>query len=174
MTGPLSSRHAVYAGSFDPFTLGHQDIAQRAAALFDRVTVGIGINPEKHPLFTPEERLVMAREVLAPLKNVDVRCFEGLAVDFIRGCGARVLVRGVRTLSDIETEFTMTLANRALDPEIDTIFLMASERLTHISSSLIRQIALMGRQSAASKLEDFVPSAVVPQLLARCRPPAAG
>lgn len=174
MTVPLSSRHAVYAGSFDPFTLGHQDIAQRAAALFDRVTVGIGINPEKHPLFTPEERLVMAREVLAPLKNVDVRCFEGLAVDFIRGCGARVLVRGVRTLSDIETEFTMTLANRALDPEIDTIFLMASERLTHISSSLIRQIALMGRQSAASKLEDFVPSAVVPQLLARCRPPAAG
>lgn len=173
MTGPLSSRHAVYAGSFDPFTLGHQDIVQRAAALFDRVTVGIGINPEKRPLFTPDERLVMARDVLQHIVNVDVRCFEGLAVDFIRSCGARVLVRGVRTLSDIETEFTMTLANRALDPEIDTIFLMASERFTHISSSLIKQIALMGRQSAATKLADFVPSAVVPQLLERCRSPAA-
>lgn len=173
MTGPLSSRHAVYAGSFDPFTLGHQDIVQRAAALFDRVTVGIGINPEKRPLFTPDERLVMARDVLQHIVNVDVRCFEGLAVDFIRSCGARVLVRGVRTLSDIETEFTMTLANRALDPEIDTIFLMASERFTHISSSLIKQIALMGRQSAATKLADFVPTAVVPQLLERCRSPAA-
>ena len=170
MTEPLDSQHAVYVGSFDPFTLGHEDIVLRAASIFQRVTVGIGINPEKHPLFTPDERLIMARAVLARLPNVEVCCFKGLAVDFVRSCGARVLVRGVRTLSDIETEFTMTLANRALDAEIDTVFLMASERFTHISSSLIKQVALMGRNAVAAKLGEFVPAAVVQPLLEKCRP----
>jgi pantetheine-phosphate adenylyltransferase len=165
MTTQLDPRHAVYVGSFDPLTLGHEDIIDRGSAIFDSLTVGIGINPEKNPLFSPEERLALAREVLAGRPKVKVACFEGLAVDFIRQCGAKVLVRGVRTLSDIESEFTMTLANRALDPEIDTVFLMASERFTHVSSSLIKQVAQLGRHNAAAKLGEFVSPPVVKQLV---------
>jgi pantetheine-phosphate adenylyltransferase len=165
MAKALSSHHAVYVGSFDPLTLGHVDIIRRGATIFDRLTVGIGINPEKRPLFTPEERLSLMITVLKPLKNVEVRCFEGLTVEFIRQCGARVLLRGVRTLSDIETEFTMTLANRALDPDIDTLFLMASERYTHVSSTLIKQIAQLAVGSASGKLNDFVPAEVIEPLL---------
>ncbi len=161
----LSSHHAVYVGSFDPLTLGHVDIIRRGAAVFDRLTVGIGINPDKHPLFTPEERLSLAQVVLCPLKNVEIKCFEGLTVEFVRQCKARVLLRGVRTLSDIETEFTMTLANRALDPEIDTLFLMASERFTHVSSTLIKQIAQLAAGSAKGKLNEFVPPEVIEPLL---------
>ncbi len=166
----LSSHHAVYVGSFDPLTLGHVDIIRRAAAIFDRLTVGIGINPDKRPLFSPDERLLLTREVLRPFSNVEVFCFQGLTVDFIRQRGARILVRGVRTLSDIEAEFTMTLANRALDSEIDTVFLMASEGYTHISSSLIKQIAQLGQGNTATKLCDFVPNAVIQPLLAKYRP----
>jgi pantetheine-phosphate adenylyltransferase len=167
MTTPLSSRHGVYVGSFDPLTLGHQDIIQRGARLFDRLTVGIGINPEKRPLFAPAERLQMAQMVLQPLANVEVKCFHGLAVEFLQECGARVMLRGVRTLSDIEAEFTMALANRALDPNIETVFLNASERYTHISSSLIKQVAELGQHSAASKLREFVPPEIVGPLLAK-------
>jgi pantetheine-phosphate adenylyltransferase len=169
MVKALSSHHAVYVGSFDPLTLGHVDIIRRGAAIFDRITVGIGINPDKHPLFTPEERLSLANAVLGDMKNVDIRCFEGLTVEFIRHCGARVLLRGVRTLSDIETEFTMTLANRALDPEIDTLFLMASDRYTHVSSTLIKQIAQLAVGSAAGKLNEFVPTEVIEPLLQKYR-----
>lgn len=165
MPGTLNSHHGVYVGSFDPLTLGHQDIIQRAARLFQRLTVGIGINPDKRPLFTPEERLEMAQSVLKPLPNVEVQCFHGLAVDFLRDCGARVMVRGVRTLTDIEAEFTMALANRALDPEIETIFLTAGEKFTHISSSLIKQVAQLGQPAAASRLKEFVPAEVIDPLL---------
>lgn len=168
----LSSRHAVYVGSFDPLTLGHRDLIQRSAKLFDQVTVGIGNNPDKRSLFTPEERLHMATAVLQPWSNVEVRTFQGLAVEFLRDCGARVMIRGVRTLSDIDTEFTMALANRALDPEIETIFLTASEKYTHISSSLIKQVAQLGRTSAAVRLREFVPPEVVGPLLAKFPPSA--
>ena len=171
MPGALDSHHAVYVGSFDPLTLGHVDIVQRGAAIFDRLTVGIGINPDKNPLFTPEERLSIAKDVLSPLKNVNVLCFEGLTVEFIRHCGGRVLLRGVRTLTDIESEFTMTLANRALDPEIDTLFLMASERYTHVSSTLIKQIAQLAQGSAVGKLNEFLPHQVIEPLLKKCRRP---
>ncbi|GIX03903.1 MAG: phosphopantetheine adenylyltransferase [Planctomycetaceae bacterium] len=163
----LDSRHAVYVGSFDPLTLGHLDIIHRGARLFDRLTVGIGINPDKHPLFTPLERLQMASEVLSDLPNVVVKTFAGLAVEFLRECGARVMLRGVRTLSDIEAEFTMALANRALDPELETVFLMAGERYSHISSSLIKQVAAMSRAGAAERLREFVPPAVVPRLISK-------
>ncbi|MBI1345484.1 pantetheine-phosphate adenylyltransferase [bacterium] len=168
----LSSHHAVYVGSFDPLTLGHRDLIERSAKLFDQVTVGIGINPEKRPLFTPEERLQLATVVLKPWANVTVRTFQGLAVEFLRDCGARVMIRGVRTLSDIDTEFTMALANRALDPEIETIFLTASEKYTHISSTLIKQVAQLGRSTAAERLKEFVPPEVVKPLLAKFASPA--
>ncbi|MFO1045962.1 MAG: pantetheine-phosphate adenylyltransferase [Planctomycetaceae bacterium] len=166
----LSSHHGVYVGSFDPLTLGHVDIIRRAAAIFDRLTVGIGINPDKRPLFSPDERHSLTSQVLKGFSNVEVFCFQGLTVDFIRQRGARILVRGVRTLSDIEAEFTMTLANRALDSEIDTVFLMASEGYTHISSSLIKQIAQLGQGNTATKLCDFVPSEVIQPLLSKYRP----
>lgn len=165
MSADSNYRRAVYVGSFDPLTLGHQDIIRRAALIFDQVTVGIGINPDKRPLFTPEERVELARAVLRPLPNVEVRSFMGLAVEFLHDCRARVMIRGVRTLSDIDTEFTMALANRALAPEIETVFLTASEKYTHISSSLIKQVAQFAGQSAAVRLREFVPEAVVAPLL---------
>jgi pantetheine-phosphate adenylyltransferase len=163
----LDPRHAVYVGSFDPLTLGHLDIIRRGAALFHKVTVGIGLNPDKQPMFSPDERESMTRQVLAPLKNVAVRCFRGLAVDFVRECGAAVMLRGVRTLTDIELEFTLTLANRALDPNIETVFLMASEKYSHISSSLIKQIASLGSGNTAEQLKAFLPPEMIQAVLAK-------
>lgn len=163
----LNPHHAVYVGSFDPLTLGHLDIIRRGAALFDRLTVGIGLNPDKQPLFTPDERESMCRQVLAPLQNVEVKCFEGLTVNFVRDCGSTVMLRGVRTLTDIELEFTLTLANRALDPALETVFLMASEKYSHISSSLIKQIASLGRGNTAEQLKSFLPREIIEPLLAK-------
>jgi pantetheine-phosphate adenylyltransferase len=169
MSDQLDERHAVYVGSFDPPTLGHCDIISRGAGLFGRVTVGIGINPDKTPLFSSEERLSLLREIVLPLENVEVACFEGLAVDFVRQCGAAVMLRGMRTLTDIESEFTLTLANRHLAPDIETVFLMASEQYTSISSTLIKQIAGMGRAGSVDQLVEFVPETVVAPLLAKFR-----
>lgn len=166
-TEPLDSRHAVYVGSFDPFTLGHEHIVRRAARIFDHITVGIGVNPEKHSLLAPDERLDLTTKVLKPITNVSVRCFTGLAVTFVRACNAGVILRGVRTLTDMESEFTMALANRRLDKEIETVFLAASESYTHISSSLIKQIAGVELDSAEERLRDFVPEEVLAVLLAK-------
>jgi pantetheine-phosphate adenylyltransferase len=152
------TRIAVYTGSFDPITLGHLNVIQRSSRLVDRLIVGIGINIEKQSLFTPEERVELVRKSIANLDNVEVRIFTGLAVNFVRQCGARVLLRGVRSLGDIETEFTMTAANRQLDPGIETVFLMADEQYSHVSSSLIKQIASMAGDEELSR---FVPREVV-------------
>ena len=165
----LNSRHAVYAGSFDPLTLGHQNIIRRGSIIFDQVTVGIGINPDKTPLFAPEERVALIRDVLKPLKNVDVKSFTGLAVDFVRSCNAGVILRGVRSLTDIESEFTMSLANSVLAPEIESVFLMAGEKFTHISSTLIKQIAQMGKDNSETKLREFVPKEIIGPLLEKVR-----
>ena len=166
---PLNPRHAVYVGSFDPLTLGHNDIIRRGAGIFERLTVGVGINPDKRPLFSSEERVNLIRQVVAPLKNVEVTSFEGLAVRFVRNCGAAVMLRGVRTLTDIESEFTMSLANRVLASDIETVFLTAGEKYTHISSSLIKQVAQFGREEATSLLRDFVPDEVIAPLVAKFR-----
>lgn len=166
MTEP-ACRSAVYVGSFDPPTLGHLDIIQRGSRLFDRLIVGIGINPDKKPLLTPEERVALVRNISADLPNVEVRCFEGLTVRFAQECNAAVLLRGVRTVSDIELEFTMALTNHALEPSIETVFLMATDKYSHISSTLIKQIARMGREQARHSLHDFVPACVVDPLLAK-------
>jgi len=169
MSKDLDPSHAVYVGSFDPISLGHADIIRRGAGIFEKLTVGIGINPDKKPLFSPAERLAMCRDVLASLENVEVVCFEGLAVSFVGERGAAVMLRGVRTLTDIESEFTMSLANRALAPEIESVFLMASEKYTHISSTLIKQIAQMGQNNGADQLANFVPPEVIPPLLEKFR-----
>ncbi len=162
------SSHAVYVGSFDPLTLGHQDIIERGARIYERLTVGIGINPDKAAFFGPEERVAMCQESLSHIGNVEIRTFEGLAVEFVRSCNSRVLLRGVRSLMDIDSEFTMSLANRVLDEEIESVFLMSSEGYNHISSSLIKQIAKLGTANDLEKrLADFVPGAVIKMLLER-------
>lgn len=140
----LSPRVAVYTGTFDPVHFGHLDIVQRGSRLFDRLIVGVGINPDKQTLFTIDERVQLIRDVTSGWDNVEVRKFDGLAVRFVRECNARSMVRGLRTLSDMEYEFTMSLMNRTLDPELETVFLMAKEEFSHVSSSLLRQIAALG------------------------------
>jgi len=166
---PHQERIAIYAGSFDPVTLGHANIVRRGAELFDRVIVGIGINPDKQPLFSAEEREDFMDEVFADRDNIEVVSFQGLTVDFARDCGATVMLRGVRTVSDIEAEFTMALANHTIAPDLETVFLMASEDYSHISSTLIKQIAMMGQDASAGQLGKFVPAPVVEPLLAKVR-----
>jgi pantetheine-phosphate adenylyltransferase len=163
----LDPRHAVYVGSFDPPTLGHLDVIRRGARIFDRLTVGIGINPDKQPLFTPEERQTLVGELLRDLPNVEVASFEGLAVKFARERGARVMLRGFRMLTDMESEFTMSLANRRLAPDVESVFLVSSEQFSHISSSLIKQIAQLGDSLGGERLHEFVPEAVIAPLLAK-------
>ncbi|SFI56829.1 pantetheine-phosphate adenylyltransferase [Planctomicrobium piriforme] len=162
---PVAPRVAIYAGSFDPFTLGHEDIVRRGAALFDRLVIAIGINPDKQPLFSAAERQEIMGDIFADLPNVQIAGFTGLTVDFARSIGASVMLRGVRTVSDIETEFTMALANHILAPDLETVFLMASERFSHISSTLIKQIATMGRDASREQLLKFIPERVVTPLL---------
>lgn len=134
-------RVAVYTGSFDPITLGHLNVIQRASRLVDTLIVGIGINVEKQPWFTHDQRVELMRRATKQLPNIVVKTFDGLAVDFVRACDARVMIRGIRPLTDIAAEFTMMLANRELDPDIETVFLMADQSYAHVSSTLIKQIA---------------------------------
>ena len=135
MSQPTPSfRVAVYTGVFDPVHFGHLDVIRRGSRLFDRFVVGVGINPEKTPFFSLEERVGLLKQVCADLKNVDVMPFTGLAVQFVRQISAKVMFRGLRTLSDMEYEFSMSLTNRSLAPEIETVFLMAKEEMSHISS----------------------------------------
>lgn len=167
MSTTINKSSAVYVGSFDPMTLGHLDIIRRASRIFEHVTVGIGINPEKNTLFTPSERLDLCRLAVKDMRNVDVTTFDGLAVDFVRQCGSRILLRGVRTLTDMEAEFTMTLTNRVLDQEIESVFLMSAERYAHVSSSLIKQIAKMAKEDVRVRLKDFVPAQIIEPLILR-------
>lgn len=162
-----NSSSAVYVGSFDPMTLGHLDIVRRACRIFQKVTIGIGNNPDKQSLFSAVERVDLCRAAVRDLANVDVRTFDGLAVEFVRACGSRILLRGVRTLTDMESEFSMTLTNRVLDEEIESVLLMSAERYAHISSSLIKQIAKMAREDVRSRLKDFVPGPIIVPLIER-------
>jgi len=159
MSDSLSPRVAVYTGTFDPIHLGHLDVIQRGSRLYDRLIVGIGVNPDKATLFTLDERVAMIEGVAAELGNVEVRVFPGLAVRFVREAGARIMIRGLRTLSDMEYEFTMSLMNLNLDPGIETVFLMAKEEFSHVSSSMLRQIAALG-----GDLRKFLPPTVQAEL----------
>ncbi len=135
---------ALYPGTFDPITNGHSDLIRRASCLFDRIVVAIAANPEKAPLFSLEERLSLAREVLADDKGVSVEGFDDLLINCVRRHGARVILRGLRAVSDFEYEFQMAGMNKRLGPEIETAFLPASERDTFISASLVKEIASLG------------------------------
>jgi pantetheine-phosphate adenylyltransferase len=160
----ISNRIAVYPGSFDPITLGHLNVMERASKLFDRLIVGVGVNIEKQTLFTPEEREKLIREATAHLKNVEIRTFTGLAVAFVKQCGARIMVRGVRPLTDVAAELTMMMANRRLSPEVETLFMIADGDLAHVSSALIKQIASVADDA---ELARFLPPGVVQALRAK-------
>ena len=157
----MDNRIAVYTGSFDPITLGHLNVIERGRRLVDQLIIGIGINVEKEELFSPEERLELVSRVTEKWDNVEVRVFRGLAVQFVRDCGARVMIRGVRPLTDIAAEFTMMMANRQLDMDVETVFLMADEAFAHISSSLIKQIAVMSNDQMLAR---FIPDEIIPDV----------
>ena len=152
---------AVYTGSFDPITLGHLNVIERSSRLVEHLVIGIGINIEKTGLFQTEERLELVHRVTSHLDNVEVKTFEGLAVKFVKACNSKVMIRGVRPLTDIAAEFTMTMANRQLDDELETVFLMADGDYAHVSSSLIKQITPL---SDDEQLARFVPAAIIPDL----------
>ncbi|MCE9615359.1 MAG: pantetheine-phosphate adenylyltransferase [Lentisphaerae bacterium] len=135
---------AIYAGTFDPMTLGHFDLVERSAGLFERVILAVVATSSKSTLFSVEERLALTREVVKPLANVVVDAFEGLLIDYARHQGVRVLIRGVRAYSDFEYEFRMALTNRKLAPEIETLFMMPSETQSYVSSSLVKEVAARG------------------------------
>lgn len=154
----LSPRLAVYPGSFDPITLGHLDVMERASRLFDRLIIGVGINIEKRPMFEAAERVALVRSATSHLANIEIREFHGLAVEFVKECGAKVMVRGVRPITDIPAELTMMMANRRLAPEVETLFLLADGELAHVSSSLIKQIAPL---AGDAELARFLPQEAV-------------
>ncbi len=158
------SQVAVYTGSFDPITLGHLNVIERSSKMFDTLVVGIGVNVEKKSLFSPEERKELVSRVTSQWENVRVETFDGLAVDFVHQQNSRVMVRGVRPLTDIAGEFTMLMANRQLAPDIETVFLMADEEYAHVSSTLIKQIAQF---SDDEMLARFVPEQIIEDLRAK-------
>ena len=138
------NRNAVYPGTFDPITNGHQDLVRRAASIFDRVIVAIAANPNKTPMFTLETRVDLARRVLGDLSNVNVLGYSGLTVEFARERGASVIIRGLRAVSDFEFEFQLANMSRHLERDIETVFLTPQEQFTFISSTLVREIAVLG------------------------------
>jgi pantetheine-phosphate adenylyltransferase len=152
----------VYPGTFDPFTRGHEDLVRRASRLFDQVVVGVAASAAKQPYFTTAERVDMAREVLAPFANVTVEAFSALLMDFVHARGARVILRGLRAVSDFEYEFQMAGMNRNLHPDVETLFLTPSEQYTFISATIVREIAKFGGNVSA-----FVHPAVLARLNAK-------
>ena len=142
---------AMYPGTFDPFTNGHNDLVRRACRIFDRIVVSIAANPGKTPLFTLEQRVDLARRVLADVPNVEVMGYTGLTVDFARQQGLNVIMRGLRAVSDFEFEFQLATMSRHLNGEVETVFLTPTEQFNFISSTLIREIASLG-----GKVGEFV------------------
>ena len=139
-----SGHVAIYPGSFDPITNGHLDLIERGARLVDKLIVSILRNDSKQPLFTVEERMEMLQEVIGPFPNVEIDCFDGLLVDYAARRGATVILRGIRAISDYEFELQMALMNRRLGPNIETIFLMAGEEYSYISSRLVKEVFGLG------------------------------
>jgi pantetheine-phosphate adenylyltransferase len=162
----LTSRRtrAVFPGSFDPITNGHLDIIDRALKVFEEVILAILINPEKQPLFTVEERVRLCREACRGRRGVRVETFSGLLVDYAEKVAARVIVRGLRAISDFEYEFQMALMNRRLNPEIETVFMMPAESYSYLSSRMVKEVFELGGQ-----VSPFIPAVVERRLRLRAR-----
>ena len=160
----LNKRVAIYAGTFDPMTRGHEDLVRRAACLFDRVIVAIAQNQPKRPFFSLAERVEMAQEVLAPYPNAEVCGFDGLLMDFLHAKGAKVIIRGLRAVSDFDYEFQLAGMNRNLYPEVETVFLTPGEQYLFISATIVREIAVLG-----GDVSKFVQPAICERLAKRVR-----
>jgi len=158
----MTKRIAVYPGTFDPIHKGHLDIVERCRPIFDEIVVGVLQNVTKTPLFSVEERVEMIREVVADFEEVRVESFSGLLVHFMATLGARTTVRGLRAVSDFETEFQMALMNRRLDPKVETVFLTPKEEYSYVSSRLVKEVYLLG-----GEVDDLVPEPVIARLEAR-------
>lgn len=154
------ARRAIYPGSFDPLTNGHVNIIERACHIFDEVIVGILINPGKHPMFTVAERIEMLAEVTRPYApQVTIETFEGLLVEYAHHRQAHAIIRGVRSVKDYEYELPMVLMNRRLNPQVETVLLIASEENSYISSSLIKEVFLLG-----GSIEGLIPNSVIERM----------
>lgn len=151
--------NAVYPGTFDPITLGHEDLVRRASLCFDRLVLGVAASPAKKPLFSLAERVTMAQDVLADLPNVEVRGFDHLLISFVRECNAKVIVRGVRSPTDFDYEFQMASVHRSQHPDIETLFFTPNCNHQFISASLVREIARLD-----GKINDFVSPKVAAKL----------
>jgi pantetheine-phosphate adenylyltransferase len=155
---------AIYPGSYDPVTNGHLDLVERASKVFDRLIVAVLRNMEKQPLFTLDERVAMLREVTRGWENVEVDVFDGLLVDYARRRKARVILRGIRAVSDYEYELQMALMNRKLEPGLETVFMLPAEAYSYLSSSLVKEIARLG-----GPVHELVPPTVEERLRAKVR-----
>lgn len=153
---------AIYPGTFDPFTRGHEDLVRRGSLLFDRIIVAIAQSAGKGPIFSLEERVDIAREILAPFPNVEVTGFDGLLMDFLHARNARLILRGLRAVSDFEYEFQMAGMNRKLFPDVETVFLTPADEYMFISATMVREIARLG-----GDVSKFVAPAVMKRLGAK-------
>jgi pantetheine-phosphate adenylyltransferase len=152
---------AIYPGTFDPPTVGHADILERAHLLFDEVIVAVGANSSKTPLLTVEERVSVLKDIAKPYQNVQVESFEGLLMDYAKSKGAKSIVRGLRAVADFEYEIQIAMMNRKLNPDVDSVFLMTNWEYSYVSSSIVREIATLG-----GVIDDLVPSVVKPVISA--------
>lgn len=150
----------VFPGSFDPVTKGHLDLIERASRLFDEVIVAVLYNPAKTGLFPTEERIGLLRKACKHLDNVRFDSFDGLLVDFMRNCGARVVIRGLRSTADFESEFQMAQLNHQMEPEVETLFMPTAPEYAHVSSSAVREIGSFG-----GDISPFVPACIVPDVV---------
>ena len=148
-------RTAVYPGSFDPVTNGHIDVIERALKIFDRIIVAVGDNPEKKPLFSTKERIKMLRESTKHLKNIEIGFFSGLLLDFVKEKNSKIIIRGLRAVSDFEFEFQRALLNRVADGGIETVFIMTKENYVYLNSSIIKEMAMFN-----GKVTGLVPEIV--------------
>lgn len=155
---------AVYPGSFDPVTNGHLDIIQRGANIFDKLIVAVLENPQKKPLFSKEERVSMLEEVTMGIENVEVDSFTGLLTHYMNAKNAKVIIKGLRAVSDFEYEFQMALLNNKLDPQVETLFMMTNNKYSYLSSSAVKQIAFFG-----GCIRDLVPDPIVTKTLKKIR-----
>lgn len=156
-------RRAIFPGSFDPLTNGHLDVIRRSLPLFDEIIVAVLNNPDKEPMFTVDERIEMISEILPQLGgngcHLRVEGFSGLTADFARRCGAKAIIRGIRAVADYEYELRMALMNRRLEPSIETVFLMAGEEYSYVSSTLMKQVFMLG-----GRVDGLIPEAVLQRM----------
>ena len=169
MTTPAASRIAVYPGTFDPVTNGHLDLAGRGRRHFDRLVLAILRNEDKQPMFTVDERVARLREAVAGWDNVTVDVFDGLLVNYAQRVGARVILRGIRAITDLEYEMQMAMMNRKLAPQIETVFLVPSEAYSYVSSRLVREVARLG-----GTVSELVPAHVARALSRHLGPGSSG